>query len=328
MRGAANSKLMDKMLAPWRATRQLRAGRKGLVGFLVFAMSGAASFFVPAATANSPGRNGSLVVVAGGDIWTGRPDGTQQRQLTFGPASEACPAVSPSGLFIAFCRSNDVGYEVWIMDADGGNRRKLTDFGGNTASSDPTFSSSRPRVAFVFVRDFSSVGAAPGISYDIRSVRSDGTRVRSLTRSKAWHDFHPIFSPDGHRLLWVRTGAAPWNSGETQLWMMNGNGAKKHMIRADISRDEKADWSPDGRFIVYRSTGALMIVRADGTLLRRIASRGRNPVWSPNGRWIAYRVGSDIELIARDGRVTRPVTPFWANNLNLSDVFAWQPVPQ
>jgi Tol biopolymer transport system component len=312
------------------AARRARwVGALGAVACLV----GALTFCGQPATATSPGLNGRLVVAAGfdGDLWLGRPDGTRARQLTSGAAIDTCPAVSPSGLLIAFCRTNaGDGYDLWVMDADGANARQLTDFPEEpapSAATDPTFSSSLPRLAFVFVRDFNSVGAVPGLTYDIRSIRSDGTGVRRLTRSAAWHDFHPAFSPGGHRLLWVRTGATQRNDNQTQLWIMRANGGHKRMVRSDVSGG-RADWSPGGRLIVYRSGGALKIVRTDGTLARRIATRGSNPVWSPNGRWIAYRTGSRIELVSRDGSTTRSVTPFWGVGRSPLDDFAWQPLPQ
>lgn len=307
-----------------------RARRSGALGAMGCCLVGALAFYGQPATATSPGINGSLVVAADGDIWSGRPNGTESRQLTSGAALEICPAVSPSGSLIAFCRTNDGdGYDLWVMNADGSNARQLTDFPEQpapTASSDPTFSASRPRVAFVFVRDFNAVGAVPGLTYDIRSIRSDGTGVRRLTRSGAWHDFNPTFSPDGHRLLWVRTGATQQNAHRTELWIMRANGAGKRKVRTDINRGQSADWSPNGRLIVYRSGRALNIVRTDGTLQRRIAKRGNDPVWSPNGRWIAYRTGSRIELVSRDGSTTRSVTPFWGDQPPRE--FAWQALPQ
>ncbi|MGF9757642.1 hypothetical protein AAII07_20830 [Microvirga sp. 0TCS3.31] len=228
-------------------------------------------------------------------------------------------------MIVGFCRANDTGYDLWLINADGSNARQLTHFRANTAASDPTFSSSTPRVAFVFVRDFSAVGLAPGLTYDIHSIRSDGTQTRRLTRSGAWHDFNPAFAPDGHRLLWVRTGNTQGNDGRTQLWTMRANGKDKRKLRSDISQDQSADWSPDGQLIVYASRDVLNIVRTDGTLVRQIAKRGNDPVWSPNGRWIAYRTGSRIELVSRDGKTVRPVPRFWEGRL---DNFAWQPRPQ
>ena len=154
----------------------------------------------------------------------------------------------------------------------------------------------------------------------------NGTGVKRLTRSAAWHDFSPAFSPGGHRLFWVRTGATQRNSDRTQLWIMRANGEHKRKLRDDINVGQSADWSPDGRRIVYRSGGVLKIVSLDGTLVRYIAKRGNDPVWSPNGRWIAYRIGSRIELVSRDGSTTRPVTPFWQGRLAGS--FAWQSLPR
>ena len=131
-----------------------------MAGTCLFTTADLASVGQPA-IATSPGLNGKLVVASGveGDLWSGRPGGTGSRQLTSGPAVDDCPAVSPSGSLIAFCRTNDAGgYDLWVIAADGSNARQLTDFpeSPQQASSDPTFSSSLPRVAFVFIRDFNT----------------------------------------------------------------------------------------------------------------------------------------------------------------------------
>lgn len=305
-----------------------RARRVSAVGLVSCGLAGVLAFVGQPSTATSPGLNGSFVVDIGrqAGLLISRPNDTEARQLTSGPALDGCPAVSPSGLLVGFCRANDTGYDLWLVNVDGSNARQVTTFPANTATFDPTFSSSRPRVAFSFVRDWSAVGAVPGLTYDIHSIGSDGTEPRRLTRSGAWHDSSPAFSPDGHSLLWTRTGATRHNDGRTQLWMMRANGKDKRQVRADINRGESADWSPDGRLVVYRSADALKIVRPDGTLVRVIADRGKDPVWSPNGRWIAYRTVTHIEMVSRDGSSTRSVPRFWGQG-HLRD-FAWQPLPQ
>jgi Tol biopolymer transport system component len=107
---------------------------------------------------------------------------------------------------------------------------------------------------------------------------------------------------------------------------MRANGKDKRQVPADINRNQGADWSPDGRLIVYRSGDALKIIRPDGTLVRLIANGGKDPVWSPNGQWIAYRTVTHIELVSRDGSTTRSVPRFWGQG-HLRN-FAWQPLPQ
>ena len=51
-------------------------------------------------------------------IWTMKADGTARRRITHGDGDHA-PAWSPDGRRIAFER----GYDVWLVDADGGNER-------------------------------------------------------------------------------------------------------------------------------------------------------------------------------------------------------------
>ena len=275
--------------------------------------------------ANAPGRNGSFVVSAGDQIFSGGVAGAEGQQLTEGSASADCPAVSPSGQLIAFCRHPtelpaDIDtFEIWIMNSDGSDERLLTSLDG--AAFGPSFSSSRPLVAFFFSRDF-----ANSHLYDIYTIRSDGTQSQNLTRSRLWYDYNPTFSPGGHKLLWVRER---FGTEQTQLWTMRANGANKHMIRNDNPNISGGDWSPNGRFIVYRSNRSLKIVRPNGTVVRRIARPGAtDPTWSPNGHRIAYIHRSrEVRIMSTDGSNTRTVAPFWGNPGALERL-AWQPIPQ
>ena len=63
-----------------------------------------------------------------------------------------------------------------------------------------------------------------------------------------------------------------------------------------------ADWSPDGRSIVYSGPGGIRVIGADGSGQTLLTLGGADPSWSPEGR-IAY-VTTDREQIvsmASDG---------------------------
>jgi Tol biopolymer transport system component len=74
------------------------------------------------------------------DLFVMRPDGSQVTRLTDDPANEAFPAWSPDGKRIAFASDRDVTdeerqalpaevpppFQLYVMDADGGNVRRLS----------------------------------------------------------------------------------------------------------------------------------------------------------------------------------------------------------
>lgn len=80
-----------------------------------------------------------IVFARGGSVWLSNPDGSGQRQLTKSGYDDM-PAISPDGTKIAFVSHRDRfirpdkvrhNYEyltqIYVMDADGGNVRRLTD---------------------------------------------------------------------------------------------------------------------------------------------------------------------------------------------------------
>lgn len=65
-----------------------------------------------------------VVQAAGGraQIWSVNADGSEARALTSGDAANFEPAVSPDGRRVAFTSTRDGNYEIYVMDADGGNQ--------------------------------------------------------------------------------------------------------------------------------------------------------------------------------------------------------------
>jgi Tol biopolymer transport system component len=49
-----------------------------------------------------------------------------RRRLTDDPGSDIEPAWSPDGTRIAFASNRDGDWDIYVMDADGGNVRRLT----------------------------------------------------------------------------------------------------------------------------------------------------------------------------------------------------------
>ena len=130
------------------------------------------------------------------DVWKVRSDGTGAINLTEGcEANDGFPDFSPDGRRIVFRSGRDGNHEIYLMDADGGNVRRLTD--DPATDTMPAFSPAGDLIAFTSFRD-----GDPEI-YTLR-IGADGEpgQLRRITDSKG-ADTHPRFSPDGKWIVFA-----------------------------------------------------------------------------------------------------------------------------
>ena len=164
------------------------------------------------------------------DIYTMRVDGTHLRRLTRTPGYDGGPFFSPDGKqivyrawhpqaaqdsadFVTLLRQNLVRptrMDIWVMDADGGHQRQVTNLGG--ASFAPYFHPDGRRIIFA-----SNYRNPRSRNFDLYLVNLDGTGLEQVTTSPDFDAF-PMFAPDGRRLVWAsnRHGRVP---GETNIFI-------------------------------------------------------------------------------------------------------------
>lgn len=145
--------------------------------------------------------DGTNLVVAGStfeeseDIWTLRPDGTGLVNLTPDPGlaviADRLPCWSPDGTSIVFQSNRDGFSQLYVVDADGANPRRVTPE-EETPQMGPVWSPDGTRIAFV----------APTVG--IGFVRPDGSDLRLMDLSGrpsalAW-------TPDGALLFSASDG--------------------------------------------------------------------------------------------------------------------------
>jgi TolB protein len=94
------------------------------------------------------------------------------------------PAISPDGQSIAFVSDRDGKDEIYIMNADGSNARRLTD---DPASEwQPSWSPDGNQIVF-------TSGSTSG-GFNIFIIGSEGTNLHQLTDDPGW-EFEPAWQP-------------------------------------------------------------------------------------------------------------------------------------
>ncbi len=136
---------------------------------------------------------------AGGDvdIWKFRADGSGAVNLTpSSKANDAFPQFSPDGQRIVFRSNRDGNFEIYLMDADGTQVRRLTKH--DATDTMPALSSRGDRVAFASMRSG---------DFEIYLLELDGAGNAKGTPKRITHspgpDMHPAFSPDDRWLLFT-----------------------------------------------------------------------------------------------------------------------------
>ncbi len=219
---------------------------------------------------------------------------------------------------IAFGSNRDGNYELYVMDDDGTNVRRLTN--NLAADSDPSWSPDGTRLAFASDRD-----GGPAIFL----MNEDGSNVTRLANATGAPQ-DPAWSPDGTRIAY--TASRQGFSSEIYVVNVDGTGAALDVTN-NAGEDFGPAWSPDGKRLAFTSrrengTFSVYTVNADGTGAKRIVDAySREPAWSPDGTKIAYAEGVQnghaLAVVNADGTNRKLLTSgaAFVNDLNPS----WSP---
>lgn len=163
-------------------------------------------------------------------------DGSSVKRLTNNANYEDAASWSPDGKRIIFSRDikpeteTDPGIpsngEIFVMDADGKNEKRLTDRPGFDGG--PQFSPDGKKIAFY--------GRGDGNFLDLFLMNADGSGLENLTQDEL-EDYSPSWSPDGK---WIAYTSG--NSSNYDVWIIEVATKKKTRLTTDPKRDESPFW--------------------------------------------------------------------------------------
>jgi TolB protein len=179
---------------------------------------------------------------------------------------------------IAFVSKHGTGKEVYMMDYDGRNVRRIT----LTRSINlmPTWSPVEQRLAYMSWRT-----GAPSI--DI--LESDGRISRAPTAGGTMN-ISPDWSPDGRRIVYASNA-----SGNSEIYVVDLATGRSTRLTNSPAIDTSPSFSPRGREIVFTSDRSgspqLYVMDAEGLNVRRLTTQDKYAdaaAWAPKGDKIAY----------------------------------------
>jgi Tol biopolymer transport system component len=144
----------------------------------------------------------------------------------------------------------------------------------------PDFSPDGKQVVYIWMRDASA---------DVFVQMVDSAARLQLTKT-AEPEWSPAWSPDGHWIAFIRTGASG-----SQLFMIPPIGGPERKIADDICAGTGLSWSADSRWLACagpRGSGLSLIAVNSGES-RQLTSIGKDaqhlaPSFSPDGRSLLY----------------------------------------
>jgi len=289
---------------------------------------------------NVPGGTGRSICI----IWG---DGSHLKDLSQHPAGgygglrgfDDAPRFSPDGNSVAFLSNRAGGQEIFVMNADGTNKRNVT----NDPDLDLEFdwSPDGQQIAFAHLG---------GATYRVMVVNVDGSNLVAVSDS-TMNARYPVWSPDGGKLAYARlmSGSNPpvWqvvvkdlNSGAVQVLSDSGESAvfphwstdskRVYYMVLGVGLEARSldgsyegsvpgcfpytlSWSPGGDNLLCDDMNGITIIDRDLSSFRPLYVDGFDPEWSPDGRWILFlhknmQYVDEVFAVASNGSVARRVS--------------------
>jgi hypothetical protein len=188
--------------------------------------------------------------------------------------------------------------EVWSAHVDGTGFVNVSNDPGDDFGA--SWAPNGLRIAFASNRR--GLATSHNDLYDIFVVNVDGTGLVNLTSTSSTASTHPVWSPDGNRIAFVRS---------SHPWVMNADGSGAAQI-STLTFFDFMEWSPQNNQIVFdhfEMQGVIVptivvVTVGDGSMPVKLTSSNgpeRSGSWNPSTRIAFTSSTGDIVTANADG---------------------------
>ncbi len=179
---------------------------------------------------------------------------------------------------IAFQSSRDGHQELYLMDYDGRNQRRISGHKSTSGYSD--WSPAGDAIAYMSYFD-----GSPGIYY---VELATGKKLPIYNEGVL--NLSPSFSPDGRSIAFAHS-----NQSNVDVYRCDRNCTQPVRLTKSGAIDTNPSWSPNGKQLAFTSSRSgrpnVYVMSLDGADVRRISFEGNyndGASWKPDGTHIAY----------------------------------------
>jgi TolB protein len=196
--------------------------------------------------------------------------------LTHNPGYDSLPVVSPDGE-IAFHSDRGGLLRIYLMEADGSNPHALM----NSFTRGPVWSRDGGHLAYLLGGDIYVVDARCD-----RLPEGCQQTARNITRSSTLRDWYPVWSPDGHRMLFHSDRSIRPMVFLTNIDCPVTSDTCTRPLTTELHFSLLPDWSSDGEYITLLSSDSgrmeLYLLDRSGKVVRPLTGK-LGQIYSP--RW-------------------------------------------
>ncbi|MDR3340479.1 MAG: hypothetical protein LBT25_10395 [Candidatus Symbiothrix sp.] len=185
----------------------------------------------------------------GAELYLSDLNGDHIKRLTFNEYYDAEVGYSPDGSKILFARSIDAEMDLWLMDPDGKNERRIL----HTPDLQEGGSQFMPDSKTILFRAWKkSDEDKPVKDMHLYTINDDGTNLQQITTQEGSH-WAPFPAPDGIHAVYAKKVPIGEDYANYELYLINLQTKEEIRLTDYRGFDGFPSISPDGKYVAFTS---------------------------------------------------------------------------